>query len=103
MGAGCVIAWETRDSIGIAQQSVRSGDQESEWTMQTVGAASRSLIKKESIAHGMSQDNMEAFSTKIDSMQVPFAPTMGADGDSSSSQVKYMSISAALWLSATRR
>ena len=92
MCAGCVIAWVTRDAIGIDQQSAHSGDQESEWTMQTVGAASRSLIKKESIAHGMSQDNMEAFSTKIDSMQVPFAPTMGADGDSSSSQVKYMSI-----------
>jgi DNA-binding beta-propeller fold protein YncE len=88
--AGCVIAWETRDSIGIAQQSARSGDQESEWTMQTVGAASRPLMKKECV--GMSEDNTEAFSTKIESVQVPFAPTMGADGDSSSSQAKYMSI-----------
>jgi hypothetical protein len=34
----------------------------------------------------------EACFTKIESVQVRFAPTMGADGDSSSSQAKYMSI-----------
>jgi hypothetical protein len=93
MDAECVIAWETRDSVGIAQQSTSSGDQQREWTTQTVGAATCLLMKKESVAQGMSEDNTEAFSTKIDSMQVPFAPTMGADGDLSSSQAKYMSIS----------
>jgi hypothetical protein len=93
MGAGCVIAWETRDSIGIAQQSVRSGDQESEWTAQTVGEATCLNMKKEPVTQGVSEDNTEAFSTKIDSMQVPFAPTMGADGESKNSQAKYMSIS----------
>jgi thiol-disulfide isomerase/thioredoxin len=34
----------------------------------------------------------EACFTKIESVQVRFAPTMGADGDSSSSQAKYISI-----------
>ena len=92
MGAECVIACETRDSVGIAQQSASSGDQESEWTTQTVGAATCLLMKKESIALGMSEDDTKAFSTKIGSMSVPFTPTMGADGDSSSSQAKYMSI-----------
>ena len=93
MGAGCVVAWEMRDTVGIAQQSVSCGDQESEWTAQTVGAATCLLMKKESVAQGMSEDNTEAFSTKIDSMQVPFAPTMVVDGDSSRSQAKYMSMS----------
>ena len=93
MGAECVIAWETRDSVGIAQQSASSGDQQSEWTAQTVGAATCLLMKKESVAQGMREDNTEAFSTKIDSMQVPFAPTMVVDGDSSRSQAKYMSMS----------
>jgi hypothetical protein len=60
--------------------------------MQTVGAASRPLMKKECVSQGMSEDNTQAFSTKIESVQVPFAATMGADGDSSSSQAKYMSI-----------
>ncbi len=41
----------------------------------------------------MSEDDTKAFSTKIGSMSVPFTPTIGADGDSSSSQAKYMSIS----------
>jgi len=85
MGAECVIAWETRNSVGIARQSASSGNQESEWTTHTVGAATCLLMKKESVAQGASEDKTEAFSTKIDSMEVPFAPTMGADGDSSSS------------------
>ena len=94
MGAECVIAWETRVSVGIAKQGASSGDQESEWTVQTVGAATCLLMKKEPVAQGVSEeDNTEAFSTKIDSMQVPFAPTMGADGESKNSQAKYMSIS----------
>jgi hypothetical protein len=82
-----------RDTVGIAQQSVSCGDQESEWTAQTVGAATCLLMKKEPVAQGVSEDNTEAFCTKIDSMQVPFAPTMGADGESKNSQAKYMSIS----------
>ena len=94
MGAECVIAWETRVSVGIAKQGASSGDQESEWTVQTVGAATCLLMKKEPVAQGVSEeDNTEAFSTKIDSMQVPFAPTMVVDGDSSRSQAKYMSMS----------
>ena len=92
LGAECVIAWQTRETVGNAPQSASSEDLQSEWTMQSVGVALRPLLRAESLMQGLREDDADMCCTKIESMKIPFTPTMCADGDPANSKAKYMSI-----------